>query len=862
MNIDREKKIPIVFATDINYAPYVGVTISSLIENASNKYYYDIYVFHTELSQDYIKLFEKIKGENFSVKCIDINIYLDNDINLYENFHFSKAMYYRILIPSILSNYSKVIYLDSDMIVLGDISELFNNDLDGFILGGVNDIMHSTSKNYVAEKIKLNPNRYINSGMLLINCDEFKRLRIKEKCFEILKESKIKFRYPDQDIINIACNGKIKFLDPSWNYIWHYNFPRYNQSSDLLLSEKDEIEYIKKSLNINIIHYTSNIKPWNNYNTKYTKYFFDYVRKTPLFKSIIYEKYNSIVMKNYIVLHFFSRLNDKIVLTGAFYTIEDFLYKNSIRVNINGVEHKIKYTLIRNIDIRNLCYVQKFFKIEIESCLLKKDFHMSFYRKERSDESLTVITGKYFPIDKSIDSRLFFDNMTMYIENNKLVIRQFARQEKWKREKAVIRNLLNSKNKTKVKSAFVRIVYYITKPFIKKQIWLISDRLNSAGDNGEMFFRYIIDKNPRNIKPYFVLEKNSSDYKRILKYGHVAKPGTIKFYLLFIHASKNISSHCEKKAYMPFNEQYIKDLNYLRQNIFLQHGVTKDDVSTSYSRFYQNFDKMVVAAQREYNSIALNFNYGLYKENLCLSGFPRYDFLENNAKKIVYVLPTWRKWLFNSIQTNNIAGAKKSEFYKFYCDFLNSDKLQNILNQFDYKLVFVPHEHARFIFKDFVSMNKNIEIETADISYNKIFKDGAVLITDYSSTAFDFAFLHKPIIYCQFDSNTFYQCHTYSRGYFNYIDDGFGKVTNTLDDTLNELQKLLTNDCLMEEIYKVRVDNFFRFHDKQNSKRLFDMITKNDKTEMTLLQKTKLYYKQHGLKFTIVKIFKKLFWRK
>ena len=159
------KKIPIVFATNENYAPYAGVTITSIIENSSKEYFYDIYVFYTDLSSDTISRFHQMNGENFSVTCKDVNSYIDREL-LYENFHFSKEMYYRILIPTILSQYKKVIYLDCDMVVLGDISELYQTDLKGYVLAGVNDVQHYDSKNYVSEVLNLDTSHYINSFCL------------------------------------------------------------------------------------------------------------------------------------------------------------------------------------------------------------------------------------------------------------------------------------------------------------------------------------------------------------------------------------------------------------------------------------------------------------------------------------------------------------------------------------------------------------------------------------------------------------------------------------------------------------------------------------------------------------------------
>ena len=852
--------IPIVFATNDNYAPYAGVCITSLILNSSKDYFYDIYIFHTDLSQEIISKFLEMKGENYSITLKNVNEYIDKEINLYENFHFSKEMYYRILIPTILSQYKRVIYLDCDMLVIGDISELFNVDLDGCIIGGVNDVMHHISKNYVSQIVKLNPEKYINSGMLVIDCVKFKREKIKEKCFKILNTSGIKFRYPDQDIINLSCNGKIKFLDSKWNYIWHYNFPRVNKK-DLLLSDEDQKEYEKKSNNIKIIHYTSNIKPWNNYNTKYTKIYFEYIRKNKQFKNIIFERFNSIRFKNYITFQSFDIFNDKAVIVGAYYTIEDYLYHNSIFITINNQSKPLRFTYSRNIDLRNNCYVQSFFKVEINLKETKtKPISINFSRKIKPNEHLPILTGKCFPIDEKANSKLIFkfnyQQKVLELKNKSLIIRNCLDFSVRKYEKEIKKNLKQINTKRSRKSIFIRRLYYFTKPFIKKEIWFISDRENLAGDNGEAFFKYLKNNTPKKTKVYFVLNKKSPDYKRLKKFGKILQPQSIKYDLLFLHCKKIISSHIPWNIIEPFPLTYIKDLLFDKKIVFLQHGITKDDISESYSRINQGINLFITAAQREYDSIVDNPKYCFSRENVALTGFSRYDNLENEPQKIIYIIPTWRKYLTFGAEKNNFV---KSQFFKYYSNLLVNKKLIATLKRYNYVLKFIPHELMRPYFNNFKSESENVIIENNNISYSEIFKSGSLLITDYSSVAFDFAYLKKPIIYYQFDENEFFKNHTYSKGYFSYSEDGFGEVIKNEKELVNLIESKLSNNCKMDLEYIKRVDNFFKYNDKNNSERILKAICKYDRKKESLIKRMKVCFKQNGLKYTLKRIFIKLF---
>ena len=855
------KRIPVVFATNENYAPYAGVTITSIVENSSKDFFYDIYVFYTELSKETIDKFESMSGKNYSVTCVDVNSYIDKEL-LYENFHFSKEMYYRILIPTILSQYEKVIYLDCDMVVVGDLSELYQTDLQGYVLAGVSDVQHYDSKRYVEDVLKLDTKKYINSGMLVINCVEFKKQKIKEQCFQILAETDIVFRYPDQDIINMACYNKIKFLPAKWNYVWHYNFPRFNKPN-LLLSAEDQAEYETFNKDVKIIHYTSNVKPWTNYNIYLSKPFFDYARKTKQFKDEIFKRFKELKMKNYVVLQAIDREKDALIVTAAFYSIEDYLYNNSIYLKYGDKQHKLKFDYVRNVDLRNNCYVQKFFKFKVDlKNVKKKQISFSFFRKEFVNERLPILTGKWFPVDSDTQSKLFFNDCQLTVAGKQLLISTASNKDKNTFEKTYRKKLKKSTKPVARISAKVRWAYGIIKHFIRKDIWLISDREDVAGDNGEAFFKWLKRNKPKNVKPYFVISKSSPDYKRMKMYGKVIDPRSLKFKVLFMFAKKIISSHLSREMIEPYNVTYLKDLLFERRIIFLQHGVIKDDLSSSYSRLNQGINLFITSAKREQESIINIPEYGFSAGDVVLTGLARYDYLENDTEKTIYVIPTWRKSLYSAIQKHDMEEAKASNYYKFYESFLNNKALLNTLKKYNYKLKFVPHFLSRDIFADLKPQSNLIEVITTDISYTEMFKKGAILITDYSSVAFDFAYLKKPIIYCQFDKEEFYASHTYSQGYFDYERDAFGKVTYNANQTVEEIVKLLRNGAKMPKEYLERVKTFFAFNDQSNCSRILKVITKDDKPKTSLIKKVKKSLKVYGFKCTVKRCFSKIFRRK
>lgn len=864
--IEQKRTIPIVLATNDNYAPYAGVTITSLLDNASDEYFYDIYIFYTELSSDNINRFEKMNQQykdccgRIQIRCLNINSYIDKEVPLYENFHFSKEMYYRILIPTILTQYNKAIYLDCDMVVIGDISELFSIELGNNYVAGANDIQHYESKNYVKNVLNIDTNSYINSGVLVINCDAFRQYDLKGKCFDILKNSQIKFRYPDQDILNLVCKDKILFLEQKWNYIWHYNFSHYNRS-ELSLSDKDKTDYQAYSQDMKIIHYTSNIKPWNNYNIYLSKYFFDYARQTISFKDVIFNRWNHLRMKNYIVLQSIESKPEYFEITACFYSIEDYLYFDSLRIRYNGKEFKPYFYLDRNIDLRGTNYVQHFFNFKVKKANIgEQELRFSFFRKQFATEKLPVLSGKWFPVDMETESKCFFDRIAIGMQNKELVFSIASASEKKRWENGYVKKLLKSKKKACKKSAIVRIIYHMTKPFFRKKIWLLSDRENVAGDNGEAFFKWLKGNTKgKTVKPYFVINKKSSAYYKLKRIGRVVALGSYKFDVLFLHADKIVSSHLPRKLIEPYNTTYLKDLLYSKKTIFLQHGVTKDDISQSYSHLNQGIDALICVSEAEKDSIVSNFNYGLSEDKVLLTGFPRFDYLKNNPEKIVYFLPTWRKVLYDSQHDPTI--FCESQYYKFFLELVSNNELSKVLRKNGFKLVIVPHELSKEVFASLQIDNPLISIETSGVCYSDIFKTGSALITDYSSVAFDFAYLHKPVVYCQFDREEFFNNHTYKKGYFSYEENGFGPVTTTVQDLTKALDRLLSNNCKMDVQYIKRVDSFFRYTDNNNCQRVFDAITNGEEVR-SIKQRMIMYYKEHGCAETFRKALKRFFEKK
>lgn len=365
----------------------------------------------------------------------------------------------------------------------------------------------------------------------------------------------------------------------------------------------------------------------------------------------------------------------------------------------------------------------------------------------------------------------------------------------------------------------------------KNEIWLIHDRPNKAGDNGESFFRYLKIKNPCDIQYYFVIKKNNSDYQRLKNLGNVLILGSKKYNLTFLKADKLISSTSNAWVDNPFGEdrKYLVDLFHF-DFIFLQHGISKDDVSFFLNKYLKNYTLITTASKKEYKSF-LSPNYGYTKQNIKLTGFSRFDGLyinsiNRNLENIILIIPTWRMNLKGTVSpiTYESTYSDKfiySEFFLFYNNLINSERLLSSMKLFNYTGIFCLHPSFSAQYIDFC--NNSLFSIKKECIYQKVLTQASLLITDYSSVFFDFAYLKKPIIYTQFDYEEYRNNH-YKKGYFDYLTNGFGPICFELEKCIDLILDELKNDCRIKNNYLKRINKFFAFFDESNNNRIYQAI--------------------------------------
>ena len=437
--------------------------------------------------------------------------------------------------------------------------------------------------------------------------------------------------------------------------------------------------------------------------------------------------------------------------------------------------------------------------------------------------------GKFVPLDITYSTAYgLIGNYILQYADSTILLEKSSKKLIEEKEKAFIREVRDSGD---FSEDDILLREKARKFKSRRPIWLISDRYDLADDNGEAYFLFLQKHHPYAVKSYFVLAEGSRDYQRMNEIGPVVSYGSQEHKLLYLTAQCVVSSHADKYVTQPFEQQnaLYKDLVAQKPFVFLQHGVIKDDMSGWLNRYNKNFYGFITTTEPEYVSL-LQCKYFYTENEVWLTGLPRHDRLYNAPEKLITIMPTWRRHLLSGQNQDNhwiaLPGLETSNYVSFYRALLNDPTLHSAALKYGYTIAFKPHP----AFMDYLSAfsaPESISVLDGQMSYRDIFAKSSLILTDYSSVAFDFAYLRKPIIYCQSDKEEFFSGeHIYSRGYFDYERDGFGEMTCDLQETVQQIISYMENGCTLKEKYRERIDNFYAFHDKNCCKRVYKNIRK------------------------------------
>lgn len=264
-----ENNVAIAVAANDYFIPYCATFLKSVAEHGNSKKNYDILLLSQDVSDINVKKMEKLLSawENVSLRVIDPSVLIDQ-YTFHIRGHFSKETYYRLVLPELLPNYDKVLYLDSDMIAMDDVAKIYDENVDSYLLAACHDAdtaglyngYEKDKKRYTDQVLKLKePYQYFQAGVLLLNLKEFRKRYTTKQILDFAVSEN--WQLLDQDILNKLCEGAVKYIDMSWNVMVDFAGVRISQIIALAPRWLNEM-YQEARKNPKIIHYAGPQKPW------------------------------------------------------------------------------------------------------------------------------------------------------------------------------------------------------------------------------------------------------------------------------------------------------------------------------------------------------------------------------------------------------------------------------------------------------------------------------------------------------------------------------------------------------------------------------------------------------------------------
>ena len=386
-----------------------------------------------------------------------------------------------------------------------------------------------------------------------------------------------------------------------------------------------------------------------------------------------------------------------------------------------------------------------------------------------------------------------------------------------------------------------RLGYHAARPFLKrKKIWLYFDKIYKGGDSAEYLYRYAQAQKDPDIVHYYLIDKKTSDYKRLIADGYrplVRK--TLLHRLVFMHADMMVISNSTAFQFNNFgriNSSFVRDL-IDSHAVCVQHGMSVQKIAMAQQRLRDNTRLYFCASKYEIENLSKPiYGYeGQFRSVLKLTGVPRHDGLVDRHKKQIMISPTWRMQASMKIRTSEGEARdynplfRETSYYKVYNSLINDPRLLEAAQKYGYRIKYVLHPIVSVQAKDF---NKNEFVDLVpsigDMSYEELFCESALMVTDFSGVQFDFAYMRKPVLYLH--SNEI-PAH-YEEGTFFYDTMAFGEIAHTNDELIDLLIEYMRNDCVMKPEYVRRADDFFAFHDQNNCKRVYEEMIQYQKENL------------------------------
>lgn len=374
-----------------------------------------------------------------------------------------------------------------------------------------------------------------------------------------------------------------------------------------------------------------------------------------------------------------------------------------------------------------------------------------------------------------------------------------------------------------------------------RDAWVVMDRVHDADDNGERLFEHLQSRRP-DVNAWFVIERDTPDWHRLRAAGtrRLVAHGSFTWKMLMLSCRWLISSHVDAPIIRPPQLGGVRPPRPWKI-AFLQHGVIKDDLSRWLNP--KDLRLFVVSTAAELDSVAGDGTaYRFTHKETRLTGLPRFDRLLEKGRAVpledrnlVIVSPTWRSWLTLPLaagtQRRDLDAAFwDSEYIRSWLDILRSPAIADAVARRGWRLGFMPHPNLQSIL-DALDLPAHVErLAFSGTDVQALYGQCALLVTDYSSVAFNVAYLDRPVVYYQFDREAMLGgAHVGRRGYFEYERDGYGPVAEDLATAEAAIVAAIEAGPQVTPEYQARIDAAFPVRDGGASARVVAAIEALDR---------------------------------
>ncbi|MCL6634024.1 MAG: CDP-glycerol glycerophosphotransferase family protein [Alicyclobacillus herbarius] len=414
----------------------------------------------------------------------------------------------------------------------------------------------------------------------------------------------------------------------------------------------------------------------------------------------------------------------------------------------------------------------------------------------------TTFVSNAVKLSNVLYSSMFVDSRTKYLTFELRNLRPFER-----RSEAIRFNV-------------ARILAGLARPFVRRPVWLVGENLGEvAQDNGLAFFKYCIEKNVQE-SVYYVSRDDNQNWDNLAPYvSRVLRYDSFKHLFMYHLSSHLIVSHGIRDVIPSLIHNRIG--RNPKRVIYLQHGIVAMKKIGFNGRSYNGkIEKLVVSSEHEREIFINHMNF--HPDQLIVTGLARFDYLNDKSRttnpKTILVIPTWREWIVN--QNNEL---EETEFYKRYQEFLNSTELLDLLEEHNLILKFFMHiEMQRKFGLAFSPSSERIRmVAVGQEDVRELIEESSLMVTDYSSVAFDFNYLEKPVVFFHFDLDDYMR---HRGAYIDLESDLFGDIAHTVKELVDILKRHAENGFAYNWSNRKKSEVFYAYRDRLNSQRIYDAI--------------------------------------